>query len=621
MSSAAHLRRVARTVLAATIVVALASPLLTAPMAVRAKSAITVSNNGDLPDFNGTDCTCATGATGTACSLRAAIQTANACSGADLILFAANYTITPTTTALPALSDASGGTTIASKGRAIVLDGTNVTAGVGLSLTSDGNAVQGLTIQSFGSYNVAVSGDNNIVGTDGDGGSDAQERNVIILSADTGVYVTGDNNRVTGNYIGLDSDGSTVQANAGGGVKVTTGSGNVIGTNGDGVADDAERNVISGNTASPAGNAYGVLVTSGAAGTRVAGNYIGTNAFGSESRPNTGSGVIVSSGATGTVVGTNGDGQADAAERNVVSGNGAWGVNLRAVAVVAGNYIGLGADGATDLGNTSSGIFLDYQAGSRIGTNADGVSDSLERNVISGNGSRGIEVWTSANDNVVAGNYIGTDYSGLVAVANTARGVYISGGTGNRIGGLAVAERNVISGNTGGGIVTSGGASGTQILGNYIGVGTDGVTALPNTTAGVWLRSGSTGVSIGSAEVGGGNVIARNSSPGIFTDSDATILGNTIRGNAIFQNAGLGIDLNSGSPVVTANDGGDGDAGPNGLQNYPVLAGALTAADGSSSLIAGSLNSAAAVTFTLDFYSGDTCDASGNGEGERELGS
>ncbi|MHB0878991.1 MAG: Ig-like domain-containing protein, partial [Anaerolineae bacterium] len=48
---------------------------------------------------------------------------------------------------------------------------------------------------------------------------------------------------------------------------------------------------------------------------------------------------------------------------------------------------------------------------------------------------------------------------------------------------------------------------------------------------------------------------------------------------------------------------------------------ALTAADGSSSLIAGSLNSAAAVTFTLDFYSGDTCDASGNGEGQRYLGS
>ena len=43
-----------------------------------------------------------------------------------------------------------------------------------------------------------------------------------------------------------------------------------------------------------------------------------------------------------------------------------------------------------------------------------------------------------------------------------------------------------------------------------------------------------------------------------------------VRGNPIFANGGLGIDLNNDG--VTGNDAGDSDAlGPNELQNFPVL--------------------------------------------------
>ena len=82
---------------------------------------------------------------------------------------------------------------------------------------------------------------------------------------------------------------------------------------------------------------------------------------------------------------------------------------------------------------------------------------------------------------------------------------------------------------------------------------------------------------IGGTEEGEGNTIAYNLI-GVDVQSGT---GNRILGNAIHTNGGvassrLGIDLaNDG---VTANDAGDADAGPNRLQNFPVLTSAEVAA-------------------------------------------
>jgi hypothetical protein len=195
-----------------------------------------------------------------------------------------------------------------------------------------------------------------------------------------------------------------------------------------------------------------------------------------------------------------------------------------------------------------------------VGTNGDGVNDAAERNVISANTLDGLGIATGANQNTVAGNYIGADVTGAAALGNAGNGVVI---------GFA-AQSNPV---------------------------------------------GATGVS--------GNTIAFNADAGVvavdgfgFPDS----LGNFIQGNSIHSNGGLGIDLGLGvfDPVSTkVNDAGDIDTGSNDLQNYPLIQQVTT---GVATQIKGFLNSQPNTTYTLEFYANTTLDLSGFGEGELYLG-
>jgi hypothetical protein len=119
---------------------------------------------------------------------------------------------------------------------------------------------------------------------------------------------------------------------------------------------------------------------------------------------------------------------------------------------------------------------------------------------------------------------------------------------------------------------------------------------------------------IGGTEAGAGNLISYNGrGVGITTGST----GNRILSNSINNNVGLGIDL--GDLGVTNNDAGDGDIGPNNLQNYPVLISAKTTK--LATTIKGTLNSSASTTFTIQFFSSPAADPSGNGEGQKFKGS
>src|SRR5262249_49744231 len=81
----------------------------------------------------------------------------------------------------------------------------------------------------------------------------------------------------------------------------------------------------------------------------------------------------------------------------------------------------------------------------------------------------------------------------------------------------------------------------------------------------------------------------------------------TVVGNSMESNRGIGIWLNTRCDLAglpTPNDSGDGDTGPNGLQNFPII---QSVTNGSSTEIVGKLNSTPSTAFTLDFYADPAC--------------
>ncbi|MGI8808773.1 MAG: hypothetical protein ACR2KK_13195 [Acidimicrobiales bacterium] len=182
------------------------------------------------------------------------------------------------------------------------------------------------------------------------------------------------------------------------------------------------------------------------------------------------------------------------------------------------------------------------------------------------------------------------------------------------VGGTAPGARNFVAGNTQYGLILSSpGVTGNVIQGNNIGLLPTGAAG-PNGAGGVILANGANGNQIGGTAVGAGNRISRNNGAGVAV-ADAATTGNSIRGNAFSSNAGLGIDLWPGG--VTPNDAGDGDTGPNRLQNYPVL---TSAVNGTSTVVRGSLASAPNTTFRIEFFSSPGADPTLYGEGANYLG-
>ena len=285
-------------------------------------------------------------------------------------------------------------------------------------------------------------------------------------------------------------------------------------------------------------------------------------------------------------------------------------------------------------------------------------------------------------DNVIEGNFIGTDFIGTTAFGNAAVGVLILFSPNNTIGGTTAAARNLISGNNGEGVHMQGfggGAMGNLVQGNLIGTDVSGTEALGN-AHGVIISFDASSNIIGGTTAEARNVISANKGFGVlFAGSGATgnivqgnfigtdIIGTTNLGNSssgvgIFgggtsnntiggttNSSGNTIAFNGGDGVfvqfsgtknaiqrnaifsntglgidldpdgVTPNDTGDTDTGANNLQNFPVLTSATSGGGGTT--IDGTLNSAASAQFRLEFFSNSVCDPSGFGEGENFLGS
>ena len=327
-------------------------------------------------------------------------------------------------------------------------------------------------------------------------------------------------------------------------------------------------------------------------------------------------------------IGADGHDADPSAERNIVSSNAEVGVDLQGFGqnIVAGNYIGTDVTGTQPLGNGNGsgtfGVGIYDSDGNLIGTDGDGVGDGAERNIISANPGDGVDIGVGSNNNVVAGNFIGTDVTGTQPLGNSRAGINVNYGSSfNRIGtdGLSVdnvGEANVISCN-GGQLDLGSGAPGHDnvIAGNFVGTDVNG-NPIPGATTG----SGIDVEGVTNDQIGGSPTLANtiaNNSHGVAVSGAST--GVSIRANRIFDNGpGLGIDL--GADGVTLNNSHSGQTGPNNWQTHPDLS---TAIADTATRDQGALNSTPNTTFTLDFYANDPDkgNAGAYGEGQYYLGS
>ena len=175
---------------------------------------------------------------------------------------------------------------------------------------------------------------------------------------------------------------------------------------------------------------------------------------------------------------------------------------------VQGCYVGTSANGFAAQGNSGTGIRVVDSDSNMIG----GITTSA-RNLISGNSDYGIKI-VSGSNNSVQGNFIGTNVSGSLALANTLGGVYLASPN-NTIGGTVAGARNVISGNFTSGVFLFGSsASGNSILGNYIGTDVNGTAFLGN-YYGVYLQDAPSNI-VGGKIAGARNVISGNQVYGVY---------------------------------------------------------------------------------------------------------
>ncbi|MCA1718587.1 MAG: Ig-like domain-containing protein [Actinobacteria bacterium] len=311
------------------------------------------------------------------CTLRAAIEEANATTAADTISFNIGGSGVKTISPMAALPDITEAVTIdgysepgaspntldtgTDAALKIELSGANAVLGaIGLRITSRDSVVKGLIINRFG-YGVTISG--------------------------AGLSTLG-NNKIEGNYIGTDASGTADLGNSRAGVQIVDAAGNVVGG-----TSAAARNTISGNTLD------GVFVD-GLGANRIEGNYIGTDANGTADLGNGEDGVTLLNAATNVVGGTS------ATAHNIISGNGNDGVTISGTDSgssgnnnVMGNYVGTDASGTANLGNDEDGVDID---GDGAPNNTIGGTEAGARNIISGNDDDGVDISNTFGNRILS---------------------------------------------------------------------------------------------------------------------------------------------------------------------------------------------------------------------------
>ncbi|MDB5272302.1 MAG: alkaline phosphatase [Chitinophagaceae bacterium] len=393
-----------------------------------------------------------------------------------------------------------------------------------LGLAARGNAGDGIEVSGSSSSTVLIGGSTyNLRNVIGNNTQDGLRLNNILVSL-----------IVKGNFIGLSLNG-TAAPNANNGVDVNTAVNVSIG----GLLVQ-ERNIVSSNTQ------RGITINT-ASPVTIQNNYVGTDSTGMINRGNGQRGISVSQCASNLVIG----GTVFAA-RNISSSNGQIGVayDNSPGALLKGNFIGVAKDGITAMGNGQQGVLV-----SNCNSTIIGGSTLAERNIVSSNTGRGIEI-TNSNSITVVNNYIGVDSTGMAARGNNNNGLTVSNCLDPVIGGIA--QGNLISNNMGHGISIQGTSSRAIVKGNIIGFAVNGNTAMGNTAGHGLEINASINAVVGGTAVAERNLIGNNFNHGIRVNASSGV---TIQGNYI------GVDVTGllarGNGMTNSNNGIDADQSAN----------------------------------------------------------
>jgi titin len=483
----------------------------------------------------------------------------------------------------------------------IIIDGFNVnepTYGTnnGITINTSDILVRGLTLMNFYDAGILISGPNATsnrilgcyIGTDALGSSGQPNGTGIVLSSgasnntiggsspaarnlisannwDSGVMIQGAttaHNTVSGNWIGTDASGHAAIGNIN-----IDGSFMAVGIR---ISGGAHDNTIGGTAGAGnviAGNDGGIYIDGGSANT-VVGNIVGLAADGQTPLGNPHGGVFLVGSAHDNLIGG-----ATTGSRNVISDNdiGIY-IDSGFKNTIAGNIVGLAADGQTPLGNVNGGIFVVGGAHD----NLIGGTAAAARNIISGNGqaatSLGQGIYLSdpnTTNNTIQGNYIGVDLSGNGVGGNYRQGILIAlGANSNMVGGTASGAGNVIAYNGLGGIRLDSDAN--QVIGNLIGVGANRTTPLGNQYNGVRVY-GDDNV------IGPNNLIAHNQLSGIMLNGkNSLIVSNTLQSNTRSGVCVVGpttMTTKITSNMIVANGGSDGAFPDCSIQGGIVITG------------------------------------------------
>ena len=470
------------------------------------------------------------------CSLRNAINLSNSSPGMDTIIFNLGSGVNTIALAsqLPVITDAVSlqGSSDENGNKLVEISGVNVPAPAdGLKIRASNSFIYNLAVNQFPS----IGSSNSKIGGNG-----------ITIETALGSPRNG-NNFVVKNYLGIDPTGSFAKGNSAAGLNIFDSDDNYVGGAG------TERNVMSGN------DGAGLAVTDGN-NNFIVSSIIGLNALGTGKVGN-GFGVFL----TGA---NNSLGNDFAGDGNTISGNGkpanfpgqcaGYGIiipeliNLDTGELltlnnnVKGNRLGTDPSGTIGLGNCYAAIITLPLAQTVIGSNTENG-----RNVVSDNGYNAIYCVDSSfhisltpdegGFCAIAGNNIGTDITGSVAIPNNQRnnpgGAQFSSSNVNVFNGLTLSNIgapggtspgvactgfcNLISGNTGDFAVSALAATGFGVVGvfsNFVGTNRNGTQAIPNGNGGVLVSSlyGETYVGLGVPDEPFGNLISGNYGSNVF---------------------------------------------------------------------------------------------------------